>query len=694
MSKKPVLHLDFETRSDLDLTSVGLSIYAKGKNTDILCAAWAFDDEPVELWLPGQELPTRFINHIYGGGEVWAHNAAFERDICNHVGVRKYGWPKLSNEQLNCTMAMAYAMGLPGSLENCASALGIEQRKDPEGYRIMKQFCQPRGLSPTGTILWWDEPEKLEKLYLYCKQDVVVERNAGHRMLKLSPYEQKVWCMDQVINERGIKVDLKAAFAASIIIEQEKAALNVEIREISSGEIASCTSVAQIKKYLLKRGFEKVESLDKPSVLEILKGDVPPEIRRVLELRQSAAKASTAKLDPMISGAANDHRIRGSFQYNGANTRRWAGRRVQLQNLVKPTLSHETIEKIINVLPSLSRDEFTMLFGDPIPVMSNLIRAFLIPEKGHLFNVMDFNAIEARVAAWLAHEETVLEVFRNDQDIYVRAAQAIFGTKTISKEQRAVGKVAVLALGYGGGVGALQIMARSFSVKMAPAFEALSARISETQMDRIHDSYNAYVKKQEALNDSPISFEEFASSDMTKILWREANPNIVSYWSELEAAAVNATLTPGNIFKANSIAFKKSGSFLFCRLPSAGVISYPYPEIQKVKTPWGAKRDALTYMTEDSTSRKWVRVSTYGGSLFENVCQSVARDLLADAMLRVESMGFPIVMHVHDEIVCELPKIDGSLNLTKMQKAMNTLPDWAWGLPLATSGFACERYRK
>ena len=692
---KRILHLDFETRSDIDLRKSGLAVYCRGKHTDILCAAFAFDDEPVRLWLPSQDLPTDLVQHIESGGAVWAHNAAFEKSMCNNAGVRRHGWPVLYDDQLVCTMAMAYAMALPATLDGCSSALGIDQRKDLEGARIMMQLCQPRSLGPNGPV-WWDDQEKLERLYKYCIQDVEVERAAGKRMLALSSYERQVWRLDQKINERGVKIDVKAAFAASQLVEEEKVSLDQEMRAVSGGEIASCQAVAQIKAYLAGSGMGNIESIDKASTQELLAKEIPADCRRILELRAQSSKASTAKIDPMISGVNADHRLRGSFQYSGANTRRWAGRRVQLHNLKRPSLKHQTIEKIVDSLreKKMTRDDLS-IFGDPLSVVGDLIRALIVAEDGKEFLVSDFSAIEARVVAWLAGQESVLEVFRSGTDIYIHAASSIFGKPAafITKDERAVGKVAILALGFGGGVGAFQAMAKGYGVKMAPAFEALSARATEDQIARCYDSHFKNKTKYESKGE-PISQEEYVASDLTKIFWREDNEHIVSYWAELEQAAISAVTNPNIVFptRSNKICYKMSGSFLFCRLPGGGVIVYPYPEIRKSKTPWGSTKDSLTYMAEDSTSKKWTRFTTFGGSLCENVTQAVARDLLADAMLRCESKGLEIVMHVHDEIVCEVPK--GQHKIEDLTSVMNETPTWAKGLPISSSGFICNRYRK
>ncbi len=693
-----ILHLDYETRSNLDLRQVGLHSYARGRNTDLMCACFAFDEEQVFLWLPGMPVPQRLIDHVEEGGEVHAHNAAFEQELCNNVATRKYGWPYLYTEQLVCTMAMSYAMGLPGHLGSTAAALGIDQQKDMVGNRLMLQYCQPRDVTPEGKIIWWDDPDQLKAIWEYCRQDVIVEREIGRRMMRLSPYERKVWELDQKINSRGIAVDTKAVLQATVIVEQEKLRLIKEIQHASDNAIATPQAVAQIKNYLsAKLGLESVDSLAKQDVVDLLgQIDLPEDCRRILELRQEASKTSTAKLERMLSGAgvsASDAtpRIRGSFQYSGANTRRWAGRGIQLQNLPRPKINGAIAEQVLNGLHrgDVTRDQIDLLYGRPLDIISDCIRGFLVAAPGHDLLACDFSSIEARVIAWLAGEENALEIFRTHGRIYEDAASHIFG-KTLDRindSERQVGKVAVLALGYGGGVGAFRQMAKGYGVQLEPAFEALWSRADVDVRNKALFNYQQNHKRY-----APITQKEFLACDLTKIFWRAANPNIVSLWRQLEAAAVAAVLSPGQKVSAGKISFRTKGSFLWCQLPSSGVLCFPYPKIDKIELPWGGERDGLTYMSEDGQSKKWLRFKTYGGSLSENVTQAVARDLLADAMLRLEVRGYPIVAHVHDEIVCELK--EGAGAISEMSDIMCERPEWAKDLPIRAAGFRGKRYRK
>ena len=687
-----ILHVDFETRSSIDLKKTGVHVYAKHYTTDVCCAAFAFDDGPVKVWLPGQPVPRDLIEHIEAEGEVWAHNAAFEIEIANEVCVKKHGWPYLYPEQCICTMAMAYAMGLPGSLEGCAAALGIQEQKDLSGHRLMIQMCQPRDVKPDGQIVWWDEPEKIQRLVEYCVQDVKVERMAGRRMARLSPYERRVWVLDQKINARGIAVDVPAVTKALQLVELEKGRLNARMREITDNQVATCTATVQIKNYLEMFGVN-AESIDKPSVIEHLSSStLHKKAREVLELRSDSAKAAASKFEPMLTGAGADARVRGCYQYSGANTRRWSGRRIQLQNLKRPTFKHHTIEKIIESVSSgMSAEDIAILYGPPLTILGECTRASLTAGPGKELVACDLNAIEARVVAWLAGQASVLDVFRSGKDIYIAQAKDIFG-REVSKDsyERQVGKTAILAFGYQGGVGSMQTMCKAYNVKMAPAFDALWVRAEGWQKESAEKNFKTNGKKFE------ISREEFIASDLAKMLWRAANSKIVKYWQAVEAASIRAVENPGVKFKvgppAREVTFLKNGSFLWAKLPSDGVICYPYPEIKPTKTPRGVEKSLLHYMAEDSQSKKWQRFSTYGGSQVENITQSLSRDILADAMLRLELINYPVVLHIHDEAVSEVDLGTGSVEA--MAALMSESPKWGPDLPLAASGWRGFRYRK
>jgi DNA polymerase len=430
-----------------------------------------------------------------------------------------------------------------------------------------------------------------------------------------------------------------------------------------------------------------------------LNGELPDECRAALRLRQEAAKTSTAKLTAMTNGISAGGRARGLFQYHGASTGRWAGRRIQLQNLPRPKLKQDQIEEVFRLLNQYGAKAGPYIFETtgvkPMSAVSDCIRGFLRAKPGHDLIAADFAAIEARVIAWLSGQEDALQVFKGDGKIYELTAAGIYGVEiqAITKEdpRRQVGKVAVLALGYQGGVGALQTMARAYAVKIEPAFDSLWARATEEHKKKCEFVFNLNGRKYD------ISKKEFYASDLIKQFWREANPQIVQYWDALNTAAIMAVQQEGNTFKCGTkgreVAFKKNGSWLWCRLPSGRVICYPYPKVEII-APFedSTPRPTLTAMGVDSYTKKWERYKAYGGFLAENITQAVARDLLADAMLNLESKNYPVVMHVHDEVVVEVPSNFGSLS--EVTQIITQIPAWAQGLPVSAEGWRGGRFRK
>lgn len=667
-----VLHIDFETYSACELRDRGLHNYATDPTTGVHCMAFAWGDGGVTVWRPSEGnfiLTLSMFDYVRKGGVVYAHNAAFELAIWNNICVPRYGWPPLNPEQVRCTMAMCYAMGLPGALENAAPALGLAQRKDAVGKRVMLQLAKPK----TDGEFWTPEtaPEKLEQLYAYCKQDVEVERALHHRLMELSESEQRIWQLDYRINQRGIRVDLESIDKAIALVEQEKRRLDAEMLRVTGGVVGKCTEVQLLVKWIRSQGVE-IKGLAKADVLDALQGDLPPAVEAALRLRKEAAKSSTAKLIAMKERASADGRVRGIHQYHGAATGRWAGRGIQAQNFPRPRpgIGEAETDDIINHLSEHAYID--MMYGPTMDAIADSLRGMIVAEPEHDLVAVDFSAIEARVLAWLAGQESVLDIFRTHGKIYEHAAAGIYHVpmEKVTKDQRQIGKVAVLALGYGGGVGAFQSMARVYNVKVPDA-----------------------------------------EAEEIKKAWRDSHPAIVRYWYALEEAAICA-LTEGGVQSAGprgrEVKFRKAGSFLWLQLPSKRVLCYPYPELRVVETPWGDPKEALTYMTElDSTTRKklgnkvlpdpnangnWCRVSTYGGSLAENVTQAVARDLLACAILRIEQRGIKIVMHCHDEIVAEVNS--GSSCVGDIEQLMCELPPWATGLPVSAEGWQRKRYGK
>lgn len=650
--------LDFETRSTVDLKKSGVYPYAMHPSTDVWLARYAFDDGPVQRWNRGEPMPADLVAHILRGGKIRAWNAAFERIVMFYVLCQRQGWPVPRLEQFWCTAAQAAAMSLPRSLDQCALALNLPIRKDKEGYSLMLRMARPRKIEADGTIIWWDEPEKIERLGRYCDDDVRVERMIAGRLRQLPDAERAVYLLDQQINDRGVLLDLELIDRAQDVAERSVKRLNEKLRQATGGKVGSANKAAAITTWLREQGVE-AEGVSKAAVAELLaQDDLASHARDVLEIRKEAAKASTAKLKAMNSAVCDDARVRGLLLYHGAGTGRWAGKLVQPQNFPRGTI--ENPELAIPLLMDGDLDLLEILFGAPLDVVSSNLRSCLTAGEGNDLIACDFSNIEGRVTAWLAGEKWKLDAFRaydagTGPDLYKLAYSKSFNipVKEVTKQQRQVGKVEELALGFGGGVGAFQTMAKNLNVKM-----------SDEEADEI------------------------------KVGWRAAHPRTEALWYELDEAACRAMRQPGAVVAAarGRIRFVFRGGHLWMVLPSGRALCYPHAALEDVETPWGSIREGVTYWGVDTYTKKWSKQKTYGGFWCENAVQAIARDLLVAAMFRLEASGYPLVLTVHDEAVTEIAEDFGSV--ADVEVIMCALPDWAAGLPVTAEGWRGKRYRK
>lgn len=687
------LHADFETQSAVNLKKAGIDVYAKDPTTRPLCLAWGLGEEDPALWRPGLDFPEAVAEHVRKGGEFVAHNAPFEFHIWNFSLRRLFPrLPPLRTTHIRCTMAEGLAMSLPAGLDDLAHALGVPLEKDKEGYRIMLALSQPHDRDRFGNPLFYtpeDQPVKFEKLYEYCKQDVRVERAVEKRMLRLSAAERSVWLLDQDINMRGVQFDRDLALRLIRLAGIEKERLDAEIMRATKGAVRGSTDVASMVLWLQLNGVQ-IDGLAKQKVADCLKADIeaaleetdlnrlPPHCRRVLELRQEAAKSSVSKLKAMLACASEDGRMRHLLQYHGAGPGRWTGRRVQVQNMPRPSKEMEEfpkIEAMIEGINKLPDDEaaiqyIDMMYGPPLTRIADSIRSVLWAAPGRMLIAPDFSNVEGRGVAWVSGEDWKIRAFRAQDDgtgpgIYELSYSTAHGVaiEQVGKSERQVGKVQELALGYQGGVGAFQNMAKVYGVKMP-----------DKEADRI------------------------------KQLWRDSHPMTVQAWKDLEDAAFAAVSEPGTTHYATPqrIAFKVAGSFLWMRLPSGRKLCYPFPKIRMVEMPWEdedgnpAKKLAVTYMGIDTHANKWSVQKAYGGFWMQNLIEGICRDLLVHAMFAVELAGYKIIMHVHDEIVVEVSESRAKAATEDIAKLVVQLPAWAEGFPLAVSvdGWPTRRYHK
>jgi DNA polymerase bacteriophage-type len=712
MNSAPVLHIDFETRSPVDLKVNGLMRYARDPRTEVLMMAWAFNDEPAQLWLPGAPLPEKVRAHVEHQGIVVAHNAQFELAIWNCVAVKRHGWPLLKIEQVRCTMAMAYSMALPGSLEDVANAIGLHVKKDNAGRTLMLKMCKPKSFVGD-TPVYLDSPDMREALGEYCMQDVVVEQAVWKRLLPMTDTEQQVWALDQYINLRGIPVDIASVTAALEVADIEKERLDKLMAEVTDGAVTACSALPALKEWAADFGVMP-DGLSKAEVNELIAEEgLPDEVEAALKLRQSAGRFTSISKLKAIQKREIGARVHFAFQYHAATTGRWAGRGIQPHNFTRDLPKPHEVEEILAAIRDGRPDAIRwvdMMYDEPSIMISKCLRGFIHAGPGQTLLGGDFSNVEGRGIAWLAGEDWKVEAFRecdHDKklpDMYKRAYAKTFGgdPAKVTKEQRQIGKVEELAFGYQGGVGAFRTMGKAARILV------------------VKEITPQLVAKAKAMGGQIVTESE---ADEFKRGWRAAHSKVVQYWYDLEARAIHAVLNPGVVTFAGAhgreVRFRKYGSFLWCRLPSGRSLCYPYPEVRldpvhgrqvltfkgapdatvwAIYTNWATADKQFgkpnpTYIVDDpNNSRSWCRMSTYGGKLAENITQAVCRDILAEAMLRVEAAGFKVVVHVHDEILVE--GVYSENDLQRFQSLMTEVPSWAKDFPIAAGCWRSPRYMK
>lgn len=642
-----ILEMDIETFSDVDLIKCGVYAYADSPAFEVLLFAYSFDGGETRVidLAQGEELPEEVAEAVFDGSVVkTAFNANFERTCLS-----KYFGRYLPPDSWHCSAVQAAMLALPRSLEDVGAVLGLDERKMKEGKELIRYFCVP--CKPTKANggrrrnLPCHAPEKWEVFKSYCVRDVDVEKAIRRKLGKfpIPEGEMEVYRLDQRINDRGVLVDMGLVRQAVRCERLHKGVVTERAYELTGLE--NPNSVAQLKGWLGENGVE-AESLSRKAVAELIEG-ADGEVEELLRLRLLMAKTSVKKYEAMERSVCSDGRVHGLLQFYGANrTGRWAGRLVQVQNLPQNHLPD--LELARGLVREGRFEDVEMFYGSTPEVLSELIRTAFVPEAGCRFVVADFSAIEARVLAWLAGERWRLEVFSSHGKIYEASAAAMFHVPveevTKGSPLRQKGKIAELGLGYGGAAGALVSMG------------ALDMGLSEEELPSL------------------------------VAVWRRANPHITQFWWDVDKAAVEAVVKRVRT-RAGRIAFEYRSGVLFVMLPSGRRLAYVKPRMGVNR--FG--REGLTY-EGILENKKWGRIETYGPKLVENIVQGTARDLLAEAMLRVEKKGYPIVMHCHDEIIAEVPEGTGSVE--EMCEVMAVCPSWAEGLPLRADGYECGFYQK
>jgi DNA polymerase len=644
------LGIDIETFSSIDITKCGMYKYLESPDFEIMIFAYSFDNEPVKVvdLTDLEELPAK-IKDALNNDDVLktAWNAQFERRC-----IEKFFKIHLPINQWECTMVKASMLGLPLSLDAAGKALQLENGKMADGKALIRYFCVP--CKPTKTN---DQrtrnyplhaPDKWQRFKEYCAQDVVTERTIGSKIafFQVPEMEKQLYNLDQQINDRGVMIDPQLVKNAIRIDIEHRERLTKEA--ISLTGLDNPNSVAQLKTWIGKEMDEEVESLNKKDIPAILAKTDNTVVQKVLELRQEMSKTSVKKYAAMYNAAGKDDRVRGLLQMYGANrTGRWAGRLVQVQNL--PRNEMKDLELARTVVKGGDIECLEMMYSSVSDVLKQLIRTAFIAPEGRRLIAADFSAIEARVIAWLAGEKWRLDVFNTHGKIYEASAAQMFKVSidliTKGSDLRQRGKVSELALGYQGAVNAL--------LKMG----ALDMGLKEEELPAL------------------------------VAMWRQANPMIVKFWNTCQQAAHEAVEYRTTISIQHGIKFFMEKGILFIQLPSGRRLSYLRPKLKQ-----GKYGPILTYEGMDQTTKKWGEQETYGGKIVENIVQATARDVLADAMLRLDKKMYMIVMHVHDEAVMDMANNRGTVD--EVNEIMGQPISWAKGLPLKAESYETMFYRK
>lgn len=692
------------------LSAVGTAVYTEDLDAEVLSLSYNLKDgKGTRLWTPDLAYPDDLISHVQGGGLLEAWNSIFEYFVWNNICVRRYGFPPLPIEQLRCAMSKARAFGLPGSLDKAGEILNIKNRKLKEGGRLLDLYSIPRNptkKNPKTRNHLNDNALDMLSLYTYNMQDIAAESEISALIPDLNEFESEFWLCDQKINARGVKIDLKTINNAIAILRTLTGAFNEKMNLLTNGRVKAATQTQKIIEWLASQGVQ-TRSIDADNLETLLKLDLPANVRGVLECRQVAASSSVKKLYAMKYQASRAERLHNLFAYHSARTGRAAGRGAQPQNFpnsgidlrqcshCRAYMSAELFQCYLckNILPPAvlewNRDAMEQAIADinrwdtyalderwkdPIGLMAGCLRGLFIAEKGHDLICSDYSAIEAVVLAYLAGEKWRIDVFKTHGMIYEMSASKITGIPfdhflQVKREtgkhhdMRKLGKVAELASGYQGWINAW----KAFNADMF---------LSEYQIKQ------------------------------SIIAWRESSPNIVEFWGGqqryrqqeyfgLEGMAIKAILNPGKRYSHGLITYYVYNDILYCELPSKRKLTYHKPRLT-VSTRREGNLD-ISFESWNSNPKYgavgWIRMFTYGGKLTENVVQAVARDILANAIVNLERVGYPVVLHVHDEIVGEVPEGFGSIE--EFEKIMSTMPAWAsdWTIR-AKGGWRAKRYSK
>lgn len=699
MSK--ILWLDLETYSE---TPIKNGTHAYAEDVEIMLFAWAIDSDPVQVWdvTANVKIPLELRLALKNPDVlIYAHNSHFDRTVLNHAmpGVAAGGV-----ERWRDTMVRALAHGLPGSLGDLCDILSVSQdkAKDKAGKQLIQLFCKPRPKNSTlRRATAKTHPVEWQRFVEYAGLDIDAMREIDKKLptWNYSGQELALWHRDQHINDRGVFMDVQLAEAAVTAVEMEQKVLAKRTQELTDNEVQAATQRDAMLKHIAEAfGIELPDMQASTLQRRVNDPDLPFELRELLAIRLQASSTSTSKYKTLMKGVSRDGRLRGTLQFCGASrTGRWAGRLFQPQNLPRPTLKQNDIDFGIEALKAGCAD---LLYDDVMQLTSSALRGCIMAPAGKKLVVSDLSNIEGRVLAWLAGEKWKLQAFRdydtiigNDEkgeavraghDLYKLAYAKSFGVApdVVDKDQRQVGKVQELALGYEGGVGAFLTFSLAYNIDLEEMASAAIANIPRNILDEAIRAYEWAVKQKRTYG---LSKRAYVVCDSFKRLWREAHSATFSFWKEIDQATRRAIATPGITISCRKLKLRRDGSWLRIQLPSGRAVCYP-----------GARIDdsgKISYMGVNTYSRKWQRLQTYGGKLAENVTQATARDVMAANMPGVEDNGYDIILTVHDEVLTEAPDT-ADYSHEHLSILLATNPAWALDLPLSAGGFEAYHYRK
>lgn len=645
-----MIRIDYETRSRADLRKVGQWRYAQDPSTGILCFAYKIDDGHIRSWRMGEAIPKDLIAAIKRGDIIVAFNANFERAITECCGV-KLGIPLPKVEQWRDTQAIALMCSLPASLEMVAQVLGTRQQKDKEGKALINKFSKPK---KDGTFAEpKDHPHEFARLVAYCKQDVATESDVYDALpiQDLGVLENKVWQLDSDINRRGIPMDMPLILGAVEIERRAQATAQKELSTLTKGMITAPGQGARIVQFASEHGCDWLKDVKSETLSAAMKRkDLPQVVRAVIRVRQRTSQAAVKKYTAAKNAMCHDNKIRSIHGYHGAHTGRWTAKLLQTQNLARPKLKLDEDDN--QLIRNKDYEALELLYGDPMSALRDAVRHIIRAPNEFKLIACDLASIEARVLGWLAQDPRYLKAFREGLDLYIVTAAEIFGVpyKSVTDDQRWVGKQAVLALGYSMGVDTFY----DHCVKHKPD-------ISKALLDKAVKSYRKTYNK------------------------------IVSYWYLIEQAAISAVANPKSKATAGTVTMQMVKGYLTMLLPSGRRLWYPEAKIVLMPNRWGGDKKAVVTYKTCINRRMWISKTTYGGRLAENAVQAIARDVMVHGMLAMEKKNIPIAFHVHDEVIACVPR---ARMVSEVVDCMTAVPSWAPGLPLGAKGFETQYYRK